>query len=379
MGCTGISVAAQASVSYQVRAKVTALVDGRADAVVTNTATLTGANCNATAPCIATDTDTLRTPLHLTLTKTAAQTVEASQVLDYQFSIGNSGQTAAAAGQSLTIADALPQGMRFVGATAGTGLTSVVCSGSPLLCEVVLEIALEQGGSAGFSLHTTAPATAGAITNHAAINPLGGSEPPMPGAACLPAESCAQARTEVLAPAHITVHKTNGVDQVQEGGSSRYVVTLSNQGGMPVQLQWDDVPTGMVVTQISATEVGTSSSAGLCTLSGCTEVSLAGGETIRYAVLAQITAAAPARVRNLARVTHAAQCSSEAPCSSEDEDEVVRNGIDVDPPAPDPTPDPTPIPALVPVPVASPGGLLLMSLSLALAAALGMRRGRQRR
>ncbi|GAB2822603.1 hypothetical protein GCM10027276_26050 [Comamonas piscis] len=385
MGCTGISVAAQASVSYQVRAKLTALVEGRADAVVSNTAVLTGANCLAAAPCTATDTDSLRTPVHLTLTKTGAETVEAGQALDYLFSIGNSGQTAVAAGQTLTVAEALPEGMRLTGVTPGDGVESVACTGVPLRCDVVLDTALEQGARAAFRLHTLAPATAGAITNHAALDPLGGSEPPVPGAACLPAESCAQARTDVLAPAYISVHKSNGVNQVLEGSSTRYVVTLSNQGGMPAQLQWDDVPTGMLVTDISVTEVGANSAAGVCSLSGCTGVRLAGGESIRYAVLAQITALAPARVRNLARVTDAAPCSLEAPCVSEDEDEVYRNGIEVDPPAPDPTPDPapdptpdpTPRPAPVAVPTVSSAGLLLMSLLLGGAAAWGLRRARQ--
>lgn len=380
MGCSGITVAANASVSYQVQARVTALVDGRADATVSNTATLTGASCNAASECGATDTDPLRTPVQLTLRKTAAATVEVGQALDYQFRIGNSGQTAVAAGQTLTVAEALPEGMRLTGATPGTGVASVVCEGEPVRCELVLDTALEQGASAAYTLHTIAPAVAGSISNHAAIDPLGGSEPPVPGAACLPAESCAQARTEVLAAAYISLHKSNGVDQVLEGGSTRYVVTLRNEGGMPVQLQWDDVPSGMVVTEISATEVGANSAAGVCSPSGCTGVTLAGGESIRYAVLAKITATAPARVRNLARVSDAAQCSLEAPCSSEDEDEVYRNGIDVDPPAPDPTPDPdpTPLPAPVAVPTVSPAGQLLLSLLLAGCAALGLRRTRQR-
>jgi uncharacterized repeat protein (TIGR01451 family) len=310
------------------------------------------------------------------LTKTAANTVEVGQALDYQFSIGNSGQTPAAAGQMLTVAEALPDGMRLTGATAGAGVASVVCAGSPLLCEVVLDAALEQGASASFTLHTTAPTTVGSITNHASVDPLGGGKPPVPGAACLPAESCAQARTEVLAPAYISVHKSNGVDQVLEGASIRYLITLSNQGGMPVQLQWEDVPTGMVVTEISATEVGAHSAAGVCSLSGCTAVTLAGGESIHYAVLAQVTATAPARIRNQARVSGAAQCSSDAPCTSEDEDEVISNGTHEEPPPP--PPEPTTDPAPVPVPVASLGGQLLMSLALVVTAALRLRRARQR-
>lgn len=392
MGCSGITVAANASVSYQVQARVTALVDGRADATVSNTATLTGANCDATAPCSATDTDTLRTPVHLTLRKTTAATVEVGHALDYQFRIGNSGQTPIAAGHTLTVAELLPDGMRLTGATPGVGVASVVCDGEPLMCEVVLDAALEQGASVAYTLHTIAPSVAGVITNFAALDPLGGSEPPVPGAACLHADSCAQARTEVLTPAHISLHKSNGVNQVLEGGSTRYVVTLSNQGGMPVALQWDDVPSGMVVTEISATEVGVNSAAGVCSPSGCTGVTLAGGESISYVVLAQITATAPARVRNLARVTEAAQCTSDAPCRSEDEDEVYRNGIDVNPPAPDPTPDPapdpapdptpdpdpTPTPTPVAVPTLSPAGQLLMSLLLSGMAALGLRRVRQR-
>ncbi len=401
IGCSAITVAANASVSYQVQARVTALVGGRADAAVSNTATLTGGHCDAATPCVATDTDVLRTPVHLSLRQTAAATVEVGQALDYQFRIGNSGQTPVAAGQTLTVAEALPDGMRLTGATPGAGVASVVCGGEPLLCELVLDAALAQGASALYTLHAVAPALAGSITNHAAIDPLGGSKPPVPGAACLPADSCAQARTEVLTPAHISVLSSNGVDQVLEGSSTRYVVTLRNQGGMPVQLQWDDVPSGMVVTEISATEVGANSAAGVCNPSGCTGVTLAGGESIHYAVLAQITAMVPARVRNLARVTDAAQCSQDAPCSSEDEDEVYRSSVEVDPPAPTPIPEPTPTPtpqpqpqpqpvpeptppvrpspAPVAVPTVSPAGQLLMSLLLAGCAALGLRSARQRR
>jgi hypothetical protein len=308
--------------------------------------------------------------------------VQAGQALDYQFRIANSGQTPVAAGHTLTLAEALPDGLRLTGATPGAGVASVVCDGEPLLCEVVLETALEQGASAAYVLHALAPALAGTITNHAAIDPLGGSEPPVPGAACLPADGCAQARTEVLAPAHILVHKSNGVDQVLEGSSTRYVVTLSNQGGMPVQLQWADVPDGMVVTEIGAIDVGAHSNAGVCSPSGCTGVTLAGGETVHYAVLAQITATAPARVRNLARVMDAAQCSLDAPCSSEDEDDVYRKVIDVEPSVPDPTPEPIPQPAPSLAPVAVPtvtlAGQLLMSLLLGGVAAIGLRRMRQR-
>jgi trimeric autotransporter adhesin len=384
VGCSGITVAANARISYQVLARVTALVEGRADAVVRNTATVTGANCSPAAPCTATDTDALRTPVHLTLSKTAEATVEVGHALDYQFRIANSGQTAVAAGQTLTVAEALPEGMRLTGATPGAGVASVVCNGEPLLCEVVLDAALEQGAGAAFTLHTMAPAVAGAITNHAAMDPQGRREPPVPGAACLPTDGCAQARTEVLAPAHITVLKSNGVDQLPEGGTTRYVVTLSNQGGMPVQLQWDDVPSGMEVTDIRAIDVGAGSVAGICSVTGCTGVTLAGGESIHYAVLAQVTAAAPARVRNLARVTEAAQCSRAAPCSSEDEDLVYRHGIDVDPPTPDPTPEPTPdpdpspLPAPVAVPTLTMAGQWLMSLLLGGAAVLGLRRRRER-
>ena len=355
VGCTGITVAANSSVSYTVVVQITALAS--ATPTVSNTASVSGANCPAGNPCTATDTDTLQTPASFTVQKSAAATVLTSEPLNYSFTVGNSGQTTAPSGQLVTVREELPAGVTYVGATTGTGVSAVTCTGMPLVCSVTLSDALVQGATAIFTLQTTSPATAGSVTNYASVDTSGGTTPPVPGVTCTTAGMCTEATTVVNTPANVSVRKSNGVDQVTEGSTTTYTVTLTNSGGTGTSLQWTDTATGLEVTGIAASLVGPNSLAGSCTAGGCTDVTLAANESITYTVSATITGAVGSNATNTANVT-GGNCSNAAPCTSTDTDKVVA------------------VPVAVPVPVDSRVMLLVLGLFLLTAA---WRHGKARR
>lgn len=168
---------------------------------------------------------------------------------------------------------------------------------------------------ASFTLQTTAPAAAGSITNYASVDPSGGTNPPTPGTLCAPTDACTSATTQINTPAALSVTKSNGVDQVQTGSETVYLVTLSNTGGTDVSnLQWSDVASGMTVTAIEPRTVGANSAAGACNAGGCSGVKLGAGESIVYAVTATVTAAAKATITNTANLSGGANCVAVGDC-----------------------------------------------------------------
>ena len=130
----------------------------------------------------------MQTPALVTLAKTGPATVLASGNLQYTLTLTNTGTVAT--GTSLVVKDLLPTGVVYVSATASTNVTSVACTGSGQLktCTLTLTAALSSIGTASavFTIETTAPSTAGAITNYASANSDGTSTPPGDPAATCP-------------------------------------------------------------------------------------------------------------------------------------------------------------------------------------------------
>src|SRR5439155_786101 len=143
---------------------------------------------------------------NMTMSKSAAATALTNSTITYTIGLGNSG--GATSGTSATVKDQLPAGVAATAATAGTGVSSVSCTnlnsaGALLSCTVTLSSGLAAGasnGTAAFTITTTAPSSAGSITNYASVDPSGGTNPATPGASCS-TTSCASATTTVSAAA----------------------------------------------------------------------------------------------------------------------------------------------------------------------------------
>jgi len=190
---------------------------------------LPGPGCSS-ASC-ASATTTVSTAATFTLSKTGPASVVTGASAAYAMAIGNSGQVAS--GTTLTLTDVLPIGTQFVNAVPGTGVSTVSCSGTTTLtCTVVLSNALQPGaanGTAAFTVNTTAPNTAGSITNYASVDPTGGTSPPTPGATCAPTTSCGSATTPVNAVPNVTLNKTAPAS-VLAYANVPYAIALGNSG-----------------------------------------------------------------------------------------------------------------------------------------------------
>ena len=214
-----------------------------------------GSNCFGSS--CASATTTVSSPAIFTLTKSGPGTVQIGGQAVYTLTLGNSGTSAS--GTSATVLDALPAGVVASGVAAGTGVNSVNCgtlpsaAGATLQCTIVLTSGLATNGTATFTISTTAPATAGSITNFASVDPTGGSSPATPGTNCT-GVSCASANTTVTSPANFTLSKTAPANALIGGGVS-YVLTLGNSGTMTTGTSAtviDQLPAGVVATALTA-------------------------------------------------------------------------------------------------------------------------------
>ncbi|MBS0571363.1 MAG: DUF11 domain-containing protein, partial [Proteobacteria bacterium] len=271
---SGMGTGAGNAVTFTIPVTVTAgAANGNNTAIATGGGdpNCTGSNCSGTVIV------PVNTPANLTLNKAGPATVQANGTLAYTIGLGNSGQTAS--GTTATVQDVLPTGVTYVSAAPGAGVSAVTCTpaGQTLTCTVTLSSALAAGaanGTAAFTINTTAPSTGGNITNYAAVDPTGGTNPPTPGAACAPATSCGSATTTVLvAP---TVAKVFSPVTIAPNGTSTLTITLSNANATAVTgaAFTDTLPGGMTTQAATAATTcvpGTAGqTAGTVTLAGAT-------------------------------------------------------------------------------------------------------------
>lgn len=175
-------------------------------------------------------------PISLNLSQSASETAVTGGTLIYTIGLGNSGNSVS--GTTVTINDALPPGVVFTGAIAGTGVNAVSCSGTSLLtCEVTLTQGLgaTSWNAATFAIYVTAPSTPGSIINYASIDASGGGSPPVPGSACAPATSCSNATTVVNVSsspsANLTLRKL-GPSNAATYAPPTYEIDLGNSGDL---------------------------------------------------------------------------------------------------------------------------------------------------
>ncbi|QBB69777.1 DUF11 domain-containing protein [Pseudolysobacter antarcticus] len=273
------------------------------------TTTTAGACTGTDAPTTGCAVDTVASPTNITLNKTAPATVVGGASLTYTIGLGNSGGTTS--GTTLTVTDVLPAGVTYVSAAAGTNVTTVVCTGTTTVtCIVTLTAGLAPGAANGagtFTIVTTAPTTAGSITNYASVDPTGGTTPPTPGAACTPATSCGSATTNVTLARNLGITKTsNGPWTIGQAGAT-YTLTVTNTGTSATTgtiTVKDTLPTG-----ITANWAGTLAINGWsCTFAGqavtCTRTTAlaANTGTITIVLPVNVAAAAYPSVINIASV-----------------------------------------------------------------------------
>ena len=228
------------------------------DATGGSSPTTPSSSCTTTS-CASAGT-TVTSPSNITLSKSATATVITNGSISYTLGLGNSGGSAS--GTSATVKDVLPSGVVATAVTAGTGVSGVTCgtlpsaAGATLTCTVTLSSALAAGaanGAAAFTITATAPATSGAITNYASVDPTGGASPATPGGSCA-TTSCGSAATTVNTPVNVTLSKT-GPASASTGASMTYTLGLGNSGGTAsgtsVTVK-DALPAGVIATAVTA-------------------------------------------------------------------------------------------------------------------------------
>jgi uncharacterized repeat protein (TIGR01451 family) len=245
---------------------------------------------------------------NLTLSKSGPASVAAGGTVTYTVGLGNDGGSPS--GTTATVKDQLPAGVTATAVTAGAGVSSVNCgalpssSGALLTCTLTLSAALAASapqGVATFTISATAPASAGTITNYAAVGAAGTSTVAAPGASCA-TTSCGSVATTVTAPANLTLAKA-ATAAVVSGGTISYTLNLGNSGGVTSGTSAtvaDQLPAGVTATaatagtgvsSVSCTNLNTASALLTCTVTLTS--GLAAGAANGTAAFS-ITATAPA-------------------------------------------------------------------------------------
>lgn len=151
----------------------------------------------------------------LSITKTAAATVNAGQNITYTITVTNNGPTTASAVQVL---DTIPAGTTFVSATPSQGSCA---AGPPVDCDLGTIL---NAGNATITLIVTAPVTAGDVSNTATV-----SNTPEPDDDATNDTSTPATTVTVIAIADLSITKT-GPPTVSPGGQISYTITVMNNG-----------------------------------------------------------------------------------------------------------------------------------------------------
>lgn len=220
----------------------------------------------------------------------------------------------------ITIADALPSGIKLAGAPtveAGTGTSVPKLEACGAAGDTSLGANCALSGTTGVTLNLgtyiitipidTSDATVGATAGNNTAHLSGGGDPackldgnPL---ACNPSTEDVPVNT----PAALLVAKTNGVNQLTAGTQATYTVTITNTGGTAASgVEWRDVVGSGLLDIASVAPVAASAGSDLGTCAGlaCTGITVAAnGGSVSYTVTGTVGAAAPgARAVNTANV-----------------------------------------------------------------------------
>ncbi|WP_395025488.1 beta strand repeat-containing protein [Comamonas odontotermitis] len=247
----------------------------------------------------------------------------------------------------ITIADALPSGIKLSGAPtveAGTGASvpKLEACGAAGDTSLGANCVLSGTTSVALSLGTyiitipidTSDATVGTTAGTNTAHLSGGGDPackldgnPL---ACNPSTE----DVPVNMPAALLVSKTNGVNQLTAGTQTTYTVTITNTGGTVANgVEWRDaVVSGLSgITSIAPGAASAGSDLGTCAGLACTGITVAAnGGSVSYTVTGTVGAAAPgARAVNTANVVGGGcvagvgtEPSTPASCTATDSDPI---------------------------------------------------------
>ncbi|MBB6579130.1 putative repeat protein (TIGR01451 family) [Comamonas odontotermitis] len=241
----------------------------------------------------------------------------------YSLRVANSGSAATTG--VITVRDSLPAGL-----SASDGIYggwSCQTSGGEVIC--TSDISISVGATATIHLPVSVDASAvPGVVNQASVggggDPFNGGNPPAPGSCPAGDSHCAKVATVVNAQANLNIAKTNGVSAVASGSFVTYTVTISNPGSTSVNgLSWSDSAgsglSDLAITGQSAD--GKGSESGLCVNLACTGISLVGGGSVTYTVMARVTGAVGSKAENSA-VLIGGHCIADGPCISTDSDPI---------------------------------------------------------
>ncbi|MEN5180510.1 DUF5979 domain-containing protein [Comamonas testosteroni] len=247
----------------------------------------------------------------------------------------------------ITIADALPSGIKLSGAPtveAGTGASVPKLEACGAAGDTSLGADCVLSGTTGVTLNLgtyiitipidTSDATVGATAGTNTAHLSGGGDPackldgnPL---ACNPSTE----DVPVNMPAALLVSKTNGVNQLTAGTQTTYTVTITNTGGTAANgVEWRDaVVSGLSgITSIAPGAASAGSDLGTCAGLACTGITVeANGGSVSYTVTGTVgAAAAGARAVNTANVVGGGcvagagtEPSTPASCTSTDSDPI---------------------------------------------------------
>ena len=247
----------------------------------------------------------------------------------------------------ITIADALPSGIKLAGAPtveAGTGTSVPKLETCGAAGDTSLGAGCALSGSTAVALNLgtyiitipvdTSDATVGATAGTNTAHLSGGGDPackldgnPL---ACNPSTE----EVPVNTAAALIVTKTNGVNQLTAGTQTTYTVTITNTGGTAANgVEWRDaVGSGLSgITRIATVAASAGSGLGTCTGLACTGITVAAnGGSASYAVTGTVGAATPgARAVNTANVVGGGcvagadmEPSTPASCTATDSDPI---------------------------------------------------------
>ena len=368
---TTVTMKSGAVIVYTVPATVSPAATGS----LANTATVTapvGVTDPDTTNNSATDTDVVTSApvvADLAITKTnGAASVNAGGSTVYTITVTNNGPSSVS-GALLTDPVA-----------AGLNKTAVACSATPGTCVIAPTVAQLESGS--FALPTlangatyqivvtaTVSAVTGTVANTASITPPAGASDPTPG------NNSATDSDPVIAGAvlaDLAITKTNGVSSLTPGGSTTYVITVTNNGPAEVTgaTVTDLAPIGLAINSWTCV-VSNAGSGGLVT-TACgspngsgninASVTLKVGGVITFTVPATVAANATGTIVNIATVNLPAGVTDPTPGNNSASDsDAVASGPPI---------------AVAPIPTLGPFELGLLMLLLSAMAARFINPGR---
>jgi uncharacterized repeat protein (TIGR01451 family) len=310
-----VSLPVGASVTFTATASISAAATG----TLTNTATVSSAVSDPDpANNSATDTDTLTPQADLAITKTdGVTTAVPGGSVTYTITASNAGPSNAAAS---TVADTFPAALTVTWTCVGAGGGTCTAAGSGNISDTVN---LPAGGSVTYTASAAISASAtGSLSNTATVAAPGGVTDPTPG-------NNSATDTDTLTPqADLEITKTDGVTEVEAGGTLTYTIVASNPGpsNAPGALVTDTFPAELTVTWTCVGAGG-----GTCTAAGSGNISdtvnLPAGGSVTYTATATISASASGSVSNTATVAAPAGVTDPNPAnnSATDTDTVAAN------------------------------------------------------